>query len=117
MAFSEAQLNAQIDPSGTGRIVTLVTFNTSVLSFGWDPLPAGAGALAEAASAGEEAAGPAQTATTASVVARANTSFAIREPVSSNAIVASVVELIGRAEQCCPMPDGSQSRTVPAGRA
>ena len=27
MAFSEAQLNAQIDPAGTGRIVTLVTFN------------------------------------------------------------------------------------------
>ena len=27
MAFSESQLNTAIDPTGTGRIVTLATFN------------------------------------------------------------------------------------------
>ena len=32
MAFTEAQLNTQIDPTGTGRVVTLVTFNPAALN-------------------------------------------------------------------------------------
>ena len=27
MAFTEAQLNSQLDATGTGRVITLVTFN------------------------------------------------------------------------------------------
>ena len=32
MAFSEAQLNAQLDPTGTGRAITLQTFNPGAIN-------------------------------------------------------------------------------------
>ena len=32
MAFTEAQLNAQLDPSATGRTVTLQTFNPGLVN-------------------------------------------------------------------------------------
>ena len=32
MAFTEAQLNTQLDATGTGRVITLVTFNPGAVN-------------------------------------------------------------------------------------